>query len=136
MSKTYIRRASFDDAANLLKWKNDPTMRKYSIVTSKKITMKDHMVWLKKHINQIYIIGEEFGDIRVSGKEVAIKLAPEYRGKGYGLEALRAIHRLFKDLTAKIVDGNIASFRLFLKAGYKPVAHRFSNGVGYYILKR
>lgn len=124
------------DAENLLKWKNDPTMRKYSIVTHEKIKMADHLKWLKKNLKGIYIIGDNFGDVRVSGKEVAIKLAPEHRGKGYALEALRAMDRRYKGLTAKIVDGNIASFRLFIKAKYMPIEHKVTNGVGYYILKR
>jgi len=136
MTTTYVRKATMADAENLLKWKNDPIMRKYSIVTHKKIKMADHLKWLRKHLDEIYIIGEDFGDVRVSDGEIAIKLAPEHRGKGYGLQALQAMDRRYKGLTAKIVDGNVASMRLFIKNKYSPVEHKVTNGIGYYILKK
>lgn len=136
MNKTYVRAATMADAENLLKWKNDPTMRKYSIVTNKKIAMKDHLKWLAKHLHEIFIIGEDFGDVRVSDGEIAIKIAPEHRGKGYGIQALQAMDRRYRGLIAKIVDGNVASMRLFIKNKYSPIGHKVTNGVGYYILKK
>ncbi len=136
MAKVHIRAATMQDADNLLKWKNDPTMRKYSIVTHEKIKKADHLKWLAKNLKGIYIIGDNYGDVRVSGNEVAIKLAPEHRGKGYGLDALRAMDARYDNLIAKIVDGNISSMRLFIKAKYRPVAHKVKNGIGYYIFQR
>lgn len=140
-----IRQATLVDAENLLKWKNSYDMRRFSIVTTKIIKWNDHLVWLKKHLRNIYII-EYFNDlvdvssagsIRIDNDEIAIIIGEEFRKRGIALEAIESVKR--DGLIAKIVDGNVASFRLFLKCGFKPIKHkqtmRDGKLIGYYILK-
>ena len=135
MKSIRLRKATMEDADNLLKWKNDDTMRKFSIVTQDKIEMKDHIKWLRKHLDEIYIIGDDYGDIRFEGDEIAIKIDKKWRGKGIGYDAIRIAKEMRDVIIAKVVDGNVASMRLFTGAGFKITGHEIENGIGYYILK-
>lgn len=136
-----LRPATIADASNLFKWKNDETMRKYSIQTTKKITMAQHLLWLRKHLKETQIImynNIPVGDIRISGNEVAIKIDKNYRGMGIAKGALSKI--LVDGLIVKIVDGNIASMRTFVKLGFIPIFHKTKKNkdgdlINYYILK-
>lgn len=133
-----LRQATLADAQDLLKWKNDPLMRDFSIVSSKVIKETDHLKWLDKHIQDILIItynGENCGDIRFDGNEVAIKLDEKFRGMGIAKKALLKALKGKENIIAKIVDGNVASMRLFQSCGFKVIDHQFNNK-GYYILKR
>lgn len=119
-----------EDAARLLAWKNDPVTRRFAIVTHEIIPMQTHLEYLKGHLQDIQIIeygGVPVGDIRID-EEVSIRLDPEYRGKQIGYKALSLVVR--PKMVAKIVNGNIPSFRLFLSLGFKPKSYE----EGYYIL--
>lgn len=119
-----LRKAVMLDSENLLRWKNDPTMRKFSIVSHDEINPVDHMKWLEKHLDEILIIEDNdnaYGDIRLEGDMVAIKLAPEHRGKGIGSWAIREIQKSREYLTALIVDGNVPSMNLFVGCGFEVV---------------
>lgn len=123
-----------DDALILLEWKNDPTMRKFSIQTHEEIKLEDHLKWLEKHLSEIYIIcshRDTYGDIRFEGDEIAIKLDPKFRGMGIGKRALTLATMRRKHLIAKIVNGNIASMNLFISCGFKFKAYE----EGYYVLE-
>jgi RimJ/RimL family protein N-acetyltransferase len=133
MKSIKLRPATMEDSDKLLEWKNDPVMRKFSIVTGDIIKKEDHIKWLRKHLDEIYIIeGDDlYGDIRFEGDEIAIKLDPKFRGQGIGRQALE-IAKLMKDtIIAKIVDGNVASMALFTRSGFKVIDHQDN----YYILK-
>ena len=130
-----LRRATMEDATNLLEWKNDPTMRKFSIVTHDEIKMADHLKWLEKHLDEIFIIedgGIPLGDIRLEGDTIAIKLSPESRGRGVGRAAIVLAQEMRTEMTAHIVNGNVPSMRLFLGTGFKIVDYCED---GYYILR-
>lgn len=129
-----LREATMEDAKLLLEMKNDPVMRKFSIATNKKIKWQDHIKWLKKNLQYTYMIeygGEPVGDIRIKDNEVAIKILDGYRGKGISKVILQSVCEKYDFLTAKIVDGNVPSMRLFLGCGFKPVDHKDN----YYILR-
>ena len=129
-----LRPATMDDARVLLNWKNDPVMRKFSIETHDEIKMEDHLKWLEKHLNEIYIIcshRDTYGDIRLEGNVIAIKLDPDSRGKGIGKKAIGLAQGIRDELVAYIVNGNVPSMRLFLGAGFKVTDY---NEDGYYIL--
>lgn len=133
-----LRPATLADAQDLLRWKNDPVMRDFSIVSSEIIKEEDHLKWLEKHLKDILIItynNESCGDIRFDRNEVAIKLDPKFRGKGIGKKALLKALKDKKDIIAKVVDGNVASMRLFQSCGFKVIDHQIQNK-GFYILKR
>jgi RimJ/RimL family protein N-acetyltransferase len=136
MYSVSLRPAKMSDARNLLKWKNDPDMRRFSIVSNDKIKMVDHLEWLKEHIDDIYIImykGKDVGDVRFEGIEVAIKLDKKYRGRGIGTMTL---DKVVGRPLAKVVDGNVSSMRLFIKCGFNVVSHHIENNIGYYMLER
>jgi len=135
-----LRPATIKDANILLEWKNDPTMRKFSIKTHDEIKLEDHLKWLEKHLSEIYIIedadnllydGIAYGDIRFEGDEIAIKLDPKFRGAGIGSRALHLAMKMKKHLVAKIVNGNIASMNLFTSCGFKFKSYED----GYYVLE-
>lgn len=144
-----IRNATLADAENLFKWKNSYDMRRFSIVTTKIIKWNDHKKWLENNIKYIQIIlfdrdttcyepcYEPIGDVRIKNKEIAIKIDKRFRGSGIGHAVIEKVKT--DGLIAKIVDGNVASFRLFLKCGFKPIKHkqtmRDGKLIGYYILK-
>lgn len=130
---TSLRNATWEDAKFLFDLKNDKTVRKFSIVTQKKIKWEDHLEWYKKNMQYTYIIewnGERCGDIRIKNLEIAIKLDPKFRGLGIGSDVLHLVTDKYGFLTAKIVDGNVPSMKLFTKYGFKVIDHKDN----YYIL--
>jgi len=123
------RKATMSDADNLLKWKNQADTRKYAIKTHKKISKKDHLKWLEKNLLGNWIIHSDFGTVRLVDNEIAIRVATVAQGKGVGREAIN--HFKKRGMTAKIVVGNIASLRLFINCGFKPIKYE----KGYYIFQ-
>lgn len=115
-----LRPATLEDSNFLLRLKNDKTMRKFAIVTHEKIQKENHERWLEKNVGSIKIAyeTEPIGMLRVSNGEISINIAKKYRGKGFGLKMLKGVKGY-----AKIVDGNVASLNLFLKAGFKVKSH-------------
>ena len=132
-----LKRARDHNIKELLKWKNDPVMRQFSIETQKEIEMEDHIKWFRRNKQNIYIIYDDidYGDVRFDGDEVAIKVDPRFRGMGIGKKALELAKEMRDMMIAKIVDGNVASMRLFLSVGFKIIDHETENEIGYYILK-
>lgn len=125
-----LRPATMLDASFLLELKNDSVMRKFAVVTRARIKQKDHLIWLSKHLGEIRIAtqNERIGMIRITkGNEVSINLHPKFRGKGLGSQVLKYCP---KGVWAKIVDGNVASMRLFLQNGFQIIDHEKS----YYVL--
>jgi RimJ/RimL family protein N-acetyltransferase len=134
MKSIRLRKATLEDAEILLKWKNDSETRKWAMVTHDKIKIEDHIKWLDKHYKEIAIITDgkvDYGNIRINKEEIAIVIDKKYRG--YGI-AKKVLAKIKTNRIAKIVDGNIASMRLFIGAGFKLVAHKYKNGIGYYEL--
>lgn len=121
-----IRPASLEDANILLRWKNDKVMRKFAVVTHSRIKWEDHIEWLKYNIQTIQIILEgnkKIGMLRVTkDREVSINLDPKYRGMGYGSKIISEFCP--KGVWAKIVNGNVASMRVFLANGFKIIDYQ------------
>lgn len=117
-----MRPATTHDSDFLLRLKNDPVMRQFSVVTHEKIKKSDHERWLKNHLDEIQIVMEgrhKIGMFRVNmDKEVSINLHPSFRGQGFGQKVLENCP---KGVWAKIVAGNIASLNLFMHNGFKIV---------------
>lgn len=128
-----LRLATFDDADFLLELKNDPVMRKFAVVTHNKIKKSDHLKWLESNIGSIFIVtqrGWKIGMFRIANGEVSINIHPTARGQGIGSKVLKRFCP--KGVWAKIVDGNVASMKLFLNNGFKIVDHKDN----YYILEK
>ena len=125
-----LRKATFDDFADILRWRNDPMTIKMSF-DSRMIPIKEHVDWFKKALNdpkRIFLIGyqgdKKIGVVRyvqeVDGvHEVSINMAPEWRGKGLGVVFLKDSLSFVKGkIIAKIKPENEASIKAFQKAGY------------------
>jgi RimJ/RimL family protein N-acetyltransferase len=112
------------DADKMLEWKNYPETRKFAIVSHEEIKREDHLKWLEKNLKYFQIIDSSMdvmGAVRVQNNEVSIWVDRKYRGKGV---AVWAVSRVSKPgMTAKIVEGNVASMRVFIKCGYLPIEH-------------
>lgn len=127
------RSATMGDSGFLLQIKNDPITRSFSVVTHDKIKKEDHEKWLAQHLDEIKIIEDLkvlVGMFRVdTDREVSINLHPDFRGMGYGSKILRTYCP--KGVWAKIVNGNVASMRIFLANGFKIIGYEQN----YYVLK-
>lgn len=122
------------DAMDLLRWKNDADTRRFSIIAKDEIRQADHYKWLARTLQdpnvRLYVIfrkGKPVGDIRfdiADQVEVSVRIDRPYRRQGIGSWALSTIApREMADIKlpfmAKIVDGNVASMRIFTKNGFK-----------------
>lgn len=115
------RPATTHDSDFLLELKNDPVMRQFSVVTHKEIKKQAHNKWLEEHLDEIQIIFDDenrIGMLRVTkDREISINLRPDFRGKGYGTRILKEFCPI--NVWAKIVNGNVASMKIFLKNGFE-----------------
>lgn len=132
----HLRRATIDDALEVLRWRNDPHTRAMSRDGSA-VERQAHLDWFGRAVespDRLLLIGEASGqavgmvrfdrDGRVW--EVSINVAPEARGRGRGagllaagLEAFAALHPA-AGIRAVIKRENAASLRLFEGLGFRP----------------
>ena len=70
------------------------------------------------------------GVIRIQDNEISIWIDRDYWGCGVASEILKRVSQ--EGMTAKIVDGNVASMLAFINAGFKPFHHEHN----YYIMKK
>jgi RimJ/RimL family protein N-acetyltransferase len=129
-----LRRATVDDASDVLAWRNDPESIAAS-KTPKPVDRADHLQWFQRAIgdpNRLILVGEEdsqkIGMVRFDHRPdhwlVSINLAPSARGKGYGRKALSgAIDALRAEvgqcrIVAEVKSDNTPSLRLFEALGF------------------
>lgn len=129
-----LRPAGQEDCRRIWLWRNDPETRRASFESSP-IPFETHEAWFQAALGsrdrRLYVIlvgGVESGVVRldVAGQEaeVSIHLAPEWRSRGVGPAALRALadlafHALgLERLLASIKPDNRASLAAFQKAGF------------------
>jgi hypothetical protein len=125
------------DADFMLTLKNYPETRKFAILSHDEIKREDHIKWLEKNLQYFQVIEDildgsvvvQLGAIRLQNDEISIWVHRTDRSKGV---ATKVLQRLPGKWTAKIVDGNVPSFRSFVKAGFLPVDHI----ANYYVLHR
>lgn len=126
------------DAGLLWGWANDAETRQNSFTTSP-IPWEDHLAWLERRLasetTRIWIFSDgeaEVGHVRfdITGDvaEVAITVAPEQRGRGYGRAMLaRAVRRLREERgervrpRASVLAHNAVSLKLFKACGFEEV---------------
>lgn len=139
----YLRRATIEDAKDVLAWRNDPKTRENSF-TKDEISLESHMKWFENKLRQescfMYILMEDdkkVGNIRVDVEgfegEISYMIAPEYRGKGYGKKIIFLLEEVLADeekslganrIGIKVLKGltlkeNEASGKCFLANGYE-----------------
>lgn len=129
-----LRPMTMDDANFMLELKNYPETRQFAIKSHDEIKLIDHLKWLEKNIIFFQIIetdsGRRIGAVRIFGNEISIWLDRNFWGLGIASQIITRICQ--PGMFAKIVDGNIGSFRAFVKAGFSPINHVDN----YYILQR
>ena len=140
-----LRRASQDDAARLLAWRNDPQTRAMSI-SGEEVTPEQHRAFLAASLDSserlLFIAeseGRPVGTLRLDRRpgatlEVSLTVAPEERRKGYSASLLRAADaeaaRLGAlRLSAMLRPANTASRKAFDAAGYRGFVEDDRDGV-------
>lgn len=130
-----LRQASTSDCRTVWEWANDPVVREASFSTES-IPWDGHVKWFEAKLLDphchFYIVLDEAGsalgnvrfDVQQGEAEVSVAMSGEFRGRGYGGEAIRlASVELFRKepitrIHAHIRESNLASIRAFSKAGY------------------
>jgi len=131
-----IRKASASDMLSVFKLSNNSEVRNNSF-HQKEILLEEHKIWFKNTINNpdIYFLIVEVakrfaGQIRYNIEQnecvVGISVSSEFRGISLGEKALKESAKKFKQrfpninkISAYIKNDNIASIKIFEKAGYK-----------------
>ena len=131
-----IRNLEADDINDLFDWRNNPDVRKNSFNTNP-ISWDEHNKWfetMNKDLNTTNYIacweGNKIGSIRFENKDIAIKVSvmlnPDFIGKGFGSKLIKVGTEKFinkkkinKPIIAEIKKDNIASIKVFQKAGFK-----------------
>jgi RimJ/RimL family protein N-acetyltransferase len=140
-----LRPMDMSDADFMLELKNYPETRKFAIASHEVIDSESHYRWLRKHLQYFRVIvngDDQIGVIRYFANEVSIWIDRKYWGLGIATRILQEFTK--EGDLAKIVDGNIASMRAFIKAGFIPVQHSsnvvYTNGTEktspYYLLSK
>jgi spore coat polysaccharide biosynthesis predicted glycosyltransferase SpsG/RimJ/RimL family protein N-acetyltransferase len=142
-----LRHATLRDAELLHRWRNDPSVRAVSHTTDE-IPWETHVRWLEsslargdRHVLVAERRGRPLGTLRfdVSGDRATVSIAvdPALHGSGLGpaiLDAgdawLEANDARVRTCRAEIRDGNDASVRAFLAAGYLPGTDSYERPVG------
>jgi len=136
-----VRRATAEDALDVLAWRNDPLARAMSR-TQDLVEEAGHVAWFSKAINdprRTVLIGEvddqKIGMVRFDhgdGTEVSININPPFRGRGLGYQLLSdALAYVSGPIIAEIKEENLASLRLFERAGF--VFERTADGLRRYL---
>jgi RimJ/RimL family protein N-acetyltransferase len=135
-----IRRATLQDALDILRWRNDPLTRSMSRDTTI-IDADAHLAWFARALedpSRLILVaeaaGEKLGMARfdeAGGRwEANINLAPEARGRGLGAPLLQAALGVFAEVwptmavEAEIRPENTASIRIFESSGFRPLPPR------------
>ncbi len=133
--RVLLRRAGWSDAEMLHAWQLDPDTRRFAH-TPDPPSRDDHLRWFNDRLadrnccfNLVEAAGRAAGYLRLdriesAGMEawkISVATAPERRGEGIGLAALRLARMLISDdpLVAEVFDANLASRRLFEAAGFR-----------------
>lgn len=142
------RRARIDDARILFDWRNDPDTRRMSRTTDP-VHWDGHLSWLGSVIaddTRVLLVveqnGQAVGTVRWDHRggidwEASIAVAPSRRGQGLASRVLAAGEGGIRAssprrLIASVNDINIASRRLFARAGYLPYSPANSMGFAEY----
>lgn len=134
-----LRNATMDDALELYRWKTSDGVAETALSTAP-ITWESHLRWVAARVclpGFLIIMGrgERCGWLRFDeGGEVAILIAPEWRGMGVGTAVLAGACRGRRGLYARIVDGNAPSMALFTRAGFRVAGMGEEGGRRYSLL--
>lgn len=126
------RAATADDARDVWAWRNDPLTRAMSR-NSDEVAWAGHEAWFLRTLADPAVTlligeadGEKVGMVRFDHgpeTEVSINVNPACRARGYGLTLLeQGIAHVGGEIFAEIKDENVASRRMFERAGFRLIA--------------
>ncbi len=137
--RTTKRTAEMKDCEDIYSWRIDDVSREASLNNSK-FSLDVHRSWFSNALNDknryLYIYedktGNKVGMVRFDIKseasaEVSINVAPEMRGKGFGVEMLSDSvsgfirEKRVKIVIARIKEKNSVSMKTFKKAGFADI---------------
>lgn len=142
-----VRPVTDEDCRLLWEWVNDPGVR-VSAFQSHPIAWNEHCAWFRaKRADArwvMFIVMDDaqrpVGQVRFEPQEqngdaeVAISIAREWRGRGYGTEAVRLACAAYRRaghtvrIMAYIKPENLASVRAFEKVGFAMHGRKFIRG--------
>lgn len=131
-----LRRAKEDDVWQLWRTANDPVVRAHSF-NRPEISREEHDAWFRLKISSpdtlflvmelgTVVIGQVRYERRGSEAEVHFSVAAGFRGKGLGVRLLMESFAIAREylkvdsVTAVVRNGNAASQKAFVRAGYIP----------------
>lgn len=136
VEKFEIRLAQIEDMKDVFDLANDDLVRQNSFIQAR-ISWEGHQNWYKNKINDencsFYLMKDltsnliaqiRFDKSNNDEGEISISVSPEFRGKGYGVEILKACsdkiisEQKVKKIIAYVKPANIASRKIFEKSGY------------------
>lgn len=117
-----LRPATLSDAIMLYEWRNDPLTRIQSL-NSEPVDLPQHLVWIETVIKnpkqRLYVaevdtipIGTCRADFDGSQFRLSWTVAPNHRGKGFGLEMVRRLCQLHTPYIAEVKKENQASIKI------------------------
>ena len=131
-----LRRATMEDAALLLAWRNQPATRANSIDATE-ISEDAHAAWLRRTLQDphryLFIaviapeqtpIGSGRLDVKAGIGEISLTVAAEYRGQGFGAAIINALVDVAAaagvgTVRASVKGHNLPSLRAFLSEGFR-----------------
>ncbi|MGL4936265.1 UDP-2,4-diacetamido-2,4,6-trideoxy-beta-L-altropyranose hydrolase [Shewanella sp.] len=137
VSSYKLKSVTIADTALIYQWQSDPLTRRYAL-NSNIPSWIDHQCWMEKKLQRqqdyFFLIvssknSEPCGAIRLDELAtdnylISIFIAPHRYGQGVGVIGLNLIDQCLPSIKihATVLAENIASQRLFTKAGYQQVA--------------
>lgn len=137
-----LRPATFEDEEFLYNLKNDKDVLKNSYIIREEISIPQYHEWFIHKIEEstfliILLNNKPIGDIRIDDDgEISVRVIKRYRNKGYAKKALNIIinqNEYYEKFYAWIIDGNIASMKLFLSLGFRLVQYEKFGEIGRYL---
>ena len=143
-----VRPVTDDDCRLLWEWVNEPGVRSFAF-QSHFIPWEEHRAWFAaKRVDPCWVmfivldeIRRPVGQVRFepqdqdgAATEVAISIGREWRGRGYGTEAIRLACEAYRRMgqaarvVACIKPENVASLRIFEKAGFVLQGRQYVRG--------
>lgn len=143
-----VRQARKSDLILYYNWVNDSEVRN-SAFNTEPIKLETHKNWFEKKLSDpnsflyvCYFNSEAIGQVRFDVENdmtvIDISLSKEFRGQGLSVAMLKATMRYFSINTgfsvfhAEVKKDNVASQKLFLKAGFYETTGYFSESVKQY----
>ena len=129
----HLKKATIDDAMDILAWRNDPQTRAASF-NKEEIDRDSHLKWFAEKLAdencELFIMTEgnnKLGHIRIDidgdTGTISYMINPTHRGKGYGTGMIglldSAVDKRVSVLSALVEKDNIASQKCFERNGYE-----------------